>query len=92
MLNFVPMIPTVNVEVTRGPSENNLGVLRRFTKRVQGAGILPKVRSKRYSDRNKSENVEKAKTLKKLKKKEEIAELIKLGKMQEVSRFSRRRR
>lgn len=86
------MIPTVNVEVTRGPSENNLGVLRRFTKRVQGAGILPKVRSKRYSDRNRSENVQKAMTLKKLKKKEEIAELIKLGKIQEVTRFTRRRR
>ncbi len=85
------MIPTVNVEVTRGPSENNLGVLRRFTKRVQGSGILPKVRSKRYSDRKKSENVNKAKKLKKLQKKEEITELIKLGKISDT-KFSRRRR
>ncbi len=82
----------INIEVTKGPSENNLSVLRRFQKRVQGAGLLPRVRSKRYNERNKSENVKKAKTLSYLKKKEETAELIKLGKIQEVSRFGRRRR
>lgn len=86
------MIPTVNVEVVKGPNENNISVLRRFTKRVQGSGVLPKVRSKRYSDRNKSENVKKAKTLAKLKKKEEITELIKLGKMPEITKYGRRRR
>jgi ribosomal protein S21 len=82
----------INIEVTKGPSENNLSVLRRFQKRVQGAGLLPRVRSKRYNERNKSENVKKAKTLSYLKKKEETAELIKLGKIQEVSKFGRRRR
>ncbi|MFH1472830.1 MAG: hypothetical protein ABIF06_00225 [bacterium] len=86
------MIASVNVEVTKGPNENNLSVLRRFTKRVQGAGILPKVRSKRYSDRNRSENVKKAKTLTKLKKRTEITQLIKEGKIVEVSRFTRKRR
>lgn len=86
------MIQSVNVEVTKGPNENNLSVLRRFTKRVQSAGILPRVRSKRYTEREKSENVKRSKTLKQLKKREEIAELIKLGKLNEVSRFSRRRR
>lgn len=83
---------SVNIEVTKGSTENNVSVLRRFTRRVQGAGILPKVRSKRYASRDKSENVRKAKTLKSIKKKEEITELIKLGKMSEVSRFGRRRR
>ena len=65
---------SVNIEVVKGPNENNLSVLRRFTKRVQGAGILPRVRSKRYSDRDKSENVKRAKTIAYMKKKEEIAE------------------
>lgn len=86
------MNTSVNVEVSKGPSENNLSALRRFTKRVQGSGILPKVRSKRYSDRDKSENVKRAKTLKSIRRREEVAELIKLGKMQEVTRFGRRRR
>jgi ribosomal protein S21 len=84
--------PSVNIEVVKGPNENNLSVLRRFTKRVQAAGILPRVRSKRYSERDKSENVKRAKTLEYLKKKENIAELIKLGKMAEVTKFSKRRR
>ena len=81
----------VNIEVSKGPNENNLGVLRRFTKRVQAAGILPRVRSKRYSEREKSENVKRAKTLAYLKKREEIQELLKAGKMNEISKFSRRK-
>ncbi len=80
----------VNIEVQKGPNENNLGVLRRFTKRVQGAGILPRVRSKRYTERIPSANTRKAKTVAFLKKKEVTTELIKLGKMAEVT--SRRRR
>lgn len=86
------MTASVNIEVTKGPNENNLSVLRRFTKRVQGAGVLPRVRSKRYSDRDKSENVKKAKTLRVIKRREEVAELIKLGKMPEVTKYSKRRR
>ncbi|OHA91940.1 MAG: hypothetical protein A3D49_02235 [Candidatus Zambryskibacteria bacterium RIFCSPHIGHO2_02_FULL_43_37] len=82
----------VNIEVERGANENNLGVLRRFTKKVQAAGILPRVRSKRYSERKKSENVRRAKTLEYLKKKEVTAELVKQGKLAEVSKFSKRRK
>ncbi|MBI2086741.1 MAG: 30S ribosomal protein S21 [Candidatus Zambryskibacteria bacterium] len=86
------MQASVNIEVSRGPNENNLSVLRRFTKRVQQAGVLPRVRSKRYSEREKSENVKRAKTLEYLRKKEVAAELIKLGKINEISKFSRSRR
>ena len=82
----------VNIEVTKGGSENNLSVLRRFTKRVQGAGLLPRVRSKRYTEREKSENVRRAKTLAYLKKKENINELLKLGKLNELSKFGKKRR
>ncbi len=88
---FFAMASVVNVEVVKGSNENNISVLRRFTRRVQGSGILPKVRSKRYSERDKSENVKRAKTLAYLKRKEETAELIKLGKMPEPSRDKRRR-
>ena len=81
----------VNIEVTKGSSENNLSVLRRFTKRVQGAGVLNKVRSKRYTERVPSKNTRRAKTITYLKKKEVTAELIKLGKMTEVKKVGRRR-
>jgi ribosomal protein S21 len=81
----------INIQVEKGANENNLGVLRRFTKRVQAAGILPRVRGKRYSQRDQSENVKKAKTIAFLKKKEVTNELIKLGKMNEVNSNRRRR-
>lgn len=82
----------INIEVEKGPNENNLGVLRRFTKKVQASGILPRVRSKRYSERDKSENVKRAKTIEYLKRKEMINELMKMGKMTEVAKFVKRRK
>ena len=81
----------VNIEVVKGANENNLSVLRRFTKRVQAAGVLPRVRSKRYTERTPSRNTRRAKTIVSIKKKEVTAELIKLGKISEVSKFIRRR-
>lgn len=71
----------INAEVTRNNNENNITVLKRFTKRVQGSGVLPRVRSLRYASRNQSEYVKKKKTLKVLAKRENIQEMIKLGKM-----------
>jgi ribosomal protein S21 len=79
-----------NVEVSRNPNENNLSVLRRFTKKVQGSGVLPRVRGIRYAARVLSPYKIKQKTLASLKRKEEIKDLIKLGKMPEKpTRFSR---
>lgn len=77
-----PMI--INVEVTNNGKENALSLLRRFTKKVQRAGVLPRMRSIRYSQRNSSEYVKKKRTLKYLRQKEVTAELIKLGKMPET--------
>jgi hypothetical protein len=80
----------INVEITRNGTENSVGVIRRFTKKVQGSGILPRVRSIRYNQRELSAYKTKMKTLKSIRRKAEIAELIKLGKMQEkTSRFSK---
>jgi ribosomal protein S21 len=81
-----------NIEVTKNPNENNLSVLRRFQKRVQGAGILPRVRSKRYSDREKSENVKRAKTLSRIERRDMINDLLKQGKMREVEKLTKRKR
>ena len=73
----------INVEVVKTGTENNLGVLRRFTKRVQGSGILPKVRSLRYSERSPSPYTRKKRALKKIIRRKEVDFLIKLGKMTE---------
>jgi hypothetical protein len=71
----------VNVEVAKSGTENNLSLIRKFTKRVQGSGVLPRLRGRRYSSRNLSEYVKKKKALKKLRRRAEVAELIKMGKM-----------
>ncbi len=76
----------INVEITKTANENNLGIIRRFTKKVQGSGILPKVRSLRYAKRDLSFYKNKKNTLKNLKRKAEILELIKMGKMAENKR------
>ena len=69
-----------NVEVEKTGMENNLAILRRFTKRVQGSGVLPRVRSLRYKNRNLSSYKVKVKTLSRIARKAEIELLIKLGK------------
>ena len=72
-----------NVEVTKNNNESSANVIRRFTKRVQGAGIIPKVRSGRYFTRIKSRNVQRFSKLKKLDKRETYEKMVKLGKVQE---------
>jgi len=70
-----------NVEVTKNGSENPLSLLRRFTKRVQGSGILPRVRGDRYHTRTLSSYKRKMKTLTGIARREKLAEDIKLGKV-----------
>ena len=71
----------INVEVSKNGNDNNLGLIRKFTKKVQNSGILARLRSRRYSTRKISEYVKKKKTLKKLVARAKIRELIKMGKM-----------
>ena len=70
-----------NVEVERTGMENNIALLRRFTKKVQGSGVLPRIRSIRYKTRNQSFFKVKRATLEKLRRKAHVEEQIKLGKM-----------
>lgn len=75
------IFPTmINVEINRNQGENNLSILRRFSRKVQSAGVIPRVRSLRYSSRVQSAYKIKQKTLKTLARRAEMAELIKLGK------------
>lgn len=79
----------INVEVEKNNAESSANVIRRFTKRVQGAGIIPRLRKNRYHTRTKSENVRRTARLKKLTKKATYERDLKLGKVQE--RVGRRR-
>lgn len=70
----------INVEINRNSNENSLGALRRFSRKVQGAGIIPRVRSIRFSTRTQSPYKVKQHALKQINRRKEITELIKLGK------------
>ncbi len=79
----------INVQVEKNNNESSANVIRRFTKRVQGAGIVPKVRAGRYYERVKSGNVQRMAKLKKLAKKVTYEKLLKLGKIPEQRGFRR---
>jgi ribosomal protein S21 len=71
----------VNVQVEKNQNESSANVIRRFTKRVQNAGIVRRMRDNRYYKREKSDNVRREARLKKLVKKAEYERLYKLGKV-----------
>ncbi len=71
----------INAEVKKKDNENNSGILRRFTRKIQGAGIIPRVRKLRYNERGLSKFKRKKKTIKALRYAENMEEQIKLGKI-----------
>lgn len=79
----------VNVQVEKNEKESSANVIRRFTKRMQGAGIVRRMRDNRYYARTKSENVRKTARLKKLDKKAAYEKDLKLGKIVERGRGRR---
>ncbi len=81
-----------NAEVHKNEGETAVNLIRRFSKRVQGAQVIPRVRGNRYHTRLKSRVVRRKQTLKVIKRREEVAELIKLGKMLERTTRGPRRR
>ncbi len=80
------MSTNTNVEVKRNANENSANIVRRFQKRVQEAGILPKVRSLRYNQRELSPLKVKNGKMKKLDGQKEYDRLKKLGKLVEKKR------
>ena len=81
----------VNAEVHKNENETAVNLIRRFSKRVQGTGLIPSTRANRYHSRPQSPAVRRKQTLKRIKRREEVQELIKLGKMIEAPRRGRRR-
>lgn len=81
----------INAEVTKNDGENPVNLIRRFSKRVQGTGLIQGTRKRRYFSRTKSAQVRRKQTLKVIKRREEVRELIKLGKMPEKPVRGRRR-
>lgn len=75
----------INVEVEKNNQESTANLIRRFTKRVQGSGIIPRMRKNRYYKRKKSPMVTRLEKLKKLSGQEKYEHMVKLGKIQEYN-------
>jgi ribosomal protein S21 len=68
------------IEVKKNTNENNMSLVRRFSRKVQESGIIQKVKGKRYSERPLSKLKVKQATLKRLARRKNNEKLAKLGK------------
>lgn len=81
---------SVNAEVVKTGNESPLATIRKFSRRVQGTGLVRSVRSGRYYSRDSSKTVKKKRALKLLKRRSEFQRLVKEGKVAERERSPRR--
>jgi ribosomal protein S21 len=73
----------INVEVVKGGADNTMSVLRKFTRRVQGSGLVHEMRGRRYWSRQSSKAVKKKRALKRLVRAEKYQQDLKEGKVTE---------
>jgi len=84
---------TQNAEVEKTLNETNLNLIRRFSKRVQGARALNMARSQRFHTRSLSKLKKKERALKRIVRGKEVERLKKLGKLKPpVKKFGGRSR
>jgi ribosomal protein S21 len=86
------MVNATRVEVRRGKNESATSLIRRFSRRATGLGIVRAMRKKRYYERLKSKNVDHKRALVNIERKRKYNELVKLGKIDPAARTNRRGR
>ena len=74
----------INAEVIKNDNESDTSIIRRFQKRVQGTGLIQRVRGGRYYSRQQSREVRRKHTLKVIGRREAFQEALKLGKVVET--------
>lgn len=74
----------VNAEVQKTGAENALSTIRKFSRRVQGTGLVKLVRKRRYHARDTSKIVKKKRALKLIKRRAEFRQKVKEGKVAEA--------
>ncbi len=84
------MTAGTRVEVRRGKNESSSALIRRFTRRAQGLGLVRELRDRRYYKRTKSKNVDRKRALVSLARRERYNELVKLGKIDPAARRTAR--
>ena len=75
---------SINAEVQKSGNENALSTIRKFSRRVQGTGLIRTVRGQRYYSRTTSKVVKKKRALKLIKRRAEYKQLVKEGKVIEA--------
>ena len=80
----------VNVDVKKTKNDNNLSLLRKFSRKVKVSGVLRRKRSLRYFERKLSDYRKKMNALMRIQKRKEYERLEKLGLIQQKKRKGRR--
>ncbi|MCI5051022.1 MAG: 30S ribosomal protein S21 [Candidatus Pacebacteria bacterium] len=68
-----------NVDIKRTKNDNNLGLLRKFSRKVKISSVLPEKRRRRYFEREMSDFKKKANALNKIEKRAEYEKKEKMG-------------
>ena len=76
---------SINAEVSKTGSESALSTIRKFSRRVQGTGLIKNARANRYFERQKSKTVQKKRALKLLKRRADYRQQVKEGKIIEAA-------
>ena len=84
------MTAGTRVEVKRGKNESATALIRRFTRRAQGLGLVREMRDRRYFKRTKSKNVGLKRALISKVRRETYNELVKLGKIDPAAKKVRK--
>ncbi|MDP2648826.1 MAG: hypothetical protein U1D26_03220 [Patescibacteria group bacterium] len=82
---------SINAEVTKSGNESPIATIRKFSRRVQGTGLVRSVRGSRYYSRDSSKIVKKKHALKMIKRRAKYQQLVKEGKVVERPRHGARR-
>jgi len=84
------MMAGTRVEVKRGKNESSTALIRRFTRRAQGLGLVKEMRDRRYFERTRSKNVGHKRALISKVRRENYNELVKLGKIDPAAKKVRK--
>lgn len=79
----------VNAEVKKTGNESPVTLIKRFSRRMQQTGIIPRLKGERYFERKMSKYKVKARALKTLERRKVYDRLKKLGKLKAPSRPAR---
>ena len=80
------------VEVRRSKNESAASLIRRFSRRSQGLGLVRALRNRRYYNRIKSKNVQHMRAMVRGERITEYNEQVKLGKIDPTARKTRGRK